>query len=63
MAGEVQTPVSGENAAGLRLGDRVWLRHTKSGELSEHVDEFALVEGGEVVGSARTYRGEGKAFL
>jgi D-serine deaminase-like pyridoxal phosphate-dependent protein len=41
----------------------VWFRHTKSGELSEHVDEFALVEGGEVVGSAPTYRGEGKAFL
>jgi D-serine deaminase-like pyridoxal phosphate-dependent protein len=59
----VQTPVSGDNAAGLRLGDRVWFRHTKSGELSEHVDEFALVEGGAVVGSARTYRGEGKAFL
>ena len=63
MAGEVQTPVSGPNAAGLRVGDRVWFRHTKSGELSEHVNEFALVEGGEVVGAVPTYRGEGKAFL
>ena len=35
-------------------------------EWSRSVDnphEFVLVEGGEVVGSARTYRGEGKAFL
>ena len=63
MAGEVQTPVTGDNAAGLRIGDRVWFRHTKSGELSEHVEEFALVEGGEVVGAVPTYRGEGKAFL
>nr|WP_246846657.1 alanine racemase [Humibacter ginsenosidimutans] len=63
MAGEVQTPVSGPNAAGLRLGDRVWFRHTKSGELSEHVNEFVLVEGGEAVGTVPTYRGDGKAFL
>ncbi|NNC11274.1 amino acid deaminase/aldolase [Planctomonas sp. JC2975] len=63
MAGEVQTPVSGPNASGLRVGDRVWFRHTKSGELSEHVNEFVLVAGGEVIGSVPTYRGEGKAFL
>lgn len=63
MAGEVQTPVTGPNAAGLRTGDRVWFRHTKSGELSEHVNEFVLVEGGEVVGTVPTYRGEGRAFL
>ena len=63
MAGEVQTPVRGPNATGLRVGDRVWFRHAKSGELSEHVNEFALVEGGRVVGSVPTYRGEGKAFL
>ncbi len=63
MAGEVQTPVTGASAGILRVGDRVWLRHTKSGELSEHVNEFHLVEGGNVVGTALTYRGEGKAFL
>ncbi|MHA7986052.1 alanine racemase [Rathayibacter sp. CAU 1779] len=63
MAGEVQTPLGGPNASGLRVGDRVWFRHTKSGELSEHVNAFALVENGEVVGSVPTYRGEGKAFL
>ncbi len=63
MAGEVQTPLSGANAAGLRVGDRVWFRHTKSGELSEHVNEFAIVESGRVVGFVPTYRGEGRAFL
>ena len=33
-AGEVQTPVTGRAARDLRAGDRVWFRHTKSGELS-----------------------------
>lgn len=63
MAGEVQTPLTGANAAKLKIGDRVWLRHTKAGELSEHLNEFALVEGDRVVDMLPTYRGEGKAFL
>jgi D-serine deaminase-like pyridoxal phosphate-dependent protein len=63
MAGEVQSPVTGTAAGSLRVGDRVWLRHTKSGELSEHLNEFALVHDGTVVDMLPTYRGEGKAFL
>ncbi|ANP73304.1 alanine racemase [Cryobacterium arcticum] len=63
MAGEVQSPVTGSAAGRLRVGDRVWLRHTKSGELSEHVNEFALVDDGMVIDMLPTYRGEGKAFL
>jgi len=63
MAGEVQSPVTGTAAADLQVGDRVWLRHTKSGELSEHLNEFALVDDGIVVDMLPTYRGEGKAFL
>lgn len=62
-AGEVQTPVTGPAARRLRAGDRVWFRHTKSGELSEHLNEFAVVDGDEVVDTVPTYRGEGKAFL
>lgn len=63
MAGEVQTPVTGANAAALRVGDRAWLRHTKAGELAVHLNEFALVDGGRVVDMLPTYRGMGKAFL
>ncbi|GGI36422.1 alanine racemase [Cnuibacter physcomitrellae] len=63
MAGEVQTPLTGRGAERLRIGDRVWFRHTKSGELSEHVDRFAVVEDGRLVGEVPSYRGEGKAFL
>lgn len=62
-AGEVQTPVTGDDAQTLRIGDRVWLRHTKAGEASEHLNAFALVADGEVVDELPTYRGEGRAFL
>lgn len=62
-AGEVQTPLRGEAARGLTVGDRVWFRHAKSGELSERVDRFHLVAGGARVGEVPTYRGEGKSFL
>lgn len=61
-AGEVQTPLVGA-AADVRVGDRVWFRHTKAGELCEHVDEIHLVHGDEIVGTVPTYRGEGRTFL
>lgn len=63
MAGEVQTPITGDAVARLGVGDRVWLRHTKAGELSEHLNEFALVDGDRLAGTVPTYRGEGQAFL
>jgi D-serine deaminase-like pyridoxal phosphate-dependent protein len=63
MAGEVQSPLRGAAAAGLAVGDRVWLRHTKAGELSEHLAEFAMVDGDRIVDTMQTYRGEGHAFL
>ncbi|WP_416442399.1 alanine racemase [Leucobacter sp. HNU] len=62
-AGEVQTPVLGRAAAGLRVGDRVWLRHTKSGEIMEHANAAVLVREGAVVDELPTYRGEGRCFL
>lgn len=62
-AGEVQTPLLGAAAARLRIGDRVYLRHAKAGELCERFDALHLVEGGEIVDVVPTYRGEGKAFL
>lgn len=62
-AGEVQTPLIGDAADGLRLGDRVWFRHAKAGELCERVDRLYLVDGGQIVDVVPTYRGEGRAFL
>ena len=62
-AGEVQTPVLGAAAYNLRIGDRVYMRHAKAGELCECFASLYLVEGDRVVDQVPTYRGEGKAFL
>ena len=62
-AGEVQTPVAGVAADALAVGDRVWLRHAKAGELCERFAELHLVRGDRVVGTVLTYRGEGATFL
>ncbi len=62
-AGEVQTPVLGRPAGALALGDRVYLRHAKAGELCERFDRLYLIEKDSVVDELPTYRGEGKTFL
>lgn len=62
-AGEVQTPLIGHAADDLLIGDKVWLRHAKAGELCERFDTLHLVEGERVTGTAPTYRGEGRTFL
>jgi D-serine deaminase-like pyridoxal phosphate-dependent protein len=62
-AGEVQTPVRGAGADHLAIGDRVWLRHAKAGELCERFDALHLIDGDEVVDTVPTYRGEGHTFL
>jgi D-serine deaminase-like pyridoxal phosphate-dependent protein len=61
--GEVQTPLLGDAAAELRIGDVVFFRHAKAGELCERFDELHLVEGDRVVDAVPTYRGEGQDFL
>ncbi len=60
--GEVQTPLRGRGAAWLRVGDRVWFRHAKAGELGEHVDVLHVLEGDQLTGALPTYRGEGRGF-
>ncbi|WP_030192949.1 amino acid deaminase/aldolase [Streptomyces sp. NRRL S-87] len=62
-AGEVQTPLLGAPADDLLIGDRVWFRHAKAGELCERFDELHLVEGDRVTATVPTYRGEGRTFL
>ncbi|WP_028477260.1 amino acid deaminase/aldolase [Nocardia sp. CNY236] len=59
-AGEVQTPLDG--AARLPVGDRVWLRHAKAGELCERFDTVHLVDADGSRVAVPTYRGEGFCF-
>ncbi|MFI9049050.1 amino acid deaminase/aldolase [Streptomyces sp. NPDC053427] len=61
--GEVQTPLLGTAADALAIGDKVWFRHAKAGELCERFAQLQLVDGDRVVETVPTYRGEGRTFL
>ena len=58
-AGEVQTPLRVPSRADLRIGDRVWFRHAKAGEVMERFAGVHLVRGSRVEATVPTYRGEG----
>ncbi|MGD0452342.1 MAG: amino acid deaminase/aldolase [Solirubrobacteraceae bacterium] len=62
-AGEVQTPLLGAAADTLSIGDRVYMRHAKAGELCERFASLHLLEGDRIVEEVPTYRGEGQCFL
>jgi D-serine deaminase-like pyridoxal phosphate-dependent protein len=62
-AGEVQTPVKGPAAGALAVGDNVYLRHAKAGELLERFASVHLMSRGEIVDEVPSYRGEGQCFL
>lgn len=62
-AGEVQTPLILPPDVRIELGDPVFFRHAKSGELMERFNEVLLIRGDRVEARARTYRGEGWALL
>jgi D-serine deaminase-like pyridoxal phosphate-dependent protein len=62
-AGEVQTPVRLPPGVDVRLGDPIFFRHAKAGELAEHFNEYLLVRGDRIEARAPTYRGLGQCFL
>lgn len=61
--GEVQTPFEYQGKDSLSLGDPVFFRHSKAGELCERFTHLHLIQSGKIVGQAPTYRGEGWCFL
>jgi D-serine deaminase-like pyridoxal phosphate-dependent protein len=62
-AGEVQTPLRYRGSVPLHLGDPVFFRHAKAGELCERFRTLYLISDGRIAGEVPTYRGEGQAFL
>jgi D-serine deaminase-like pyridoxal phosphate-dependent protein len=62
-AGEVQTPVKYTGSERLNLGDPIFMRHSKAGELCERFNSLLLLSGGHVVDEVPTYRGDGHSFL
>lgn len=62
-AGEVQTPVKYKGSIPLQMGDPVFLRHSKAGELCERFTHLLLVSHGTIVDEVTTYRGDGQCFI
>ncbi|MBZ2187906.1 amino acid deaminase/aldolase [Alcanivorax sp. JB21] len=64
-AGEVQTPLRRKDPAATLpgIGDPVFFRHAKAGELCERFNHLLLIRDGRVVDTVDTYRGLGWQFV
>ncbi|WP_136608624.1 amino acid deaminase/aldolase [Paenibacillus dokdonensis] len=62
-AGEVQTPVFYKGDEHLELGDPIFFRHAKAGELCERFNQLYGVSKGKIREQISTYRGDGQCFL
>lgn len=60
-AGEVQTSIY--SPASLNLGDPIFFRHAKAGELCERFSEIYLLRQGRIESKVPTYRGQGYCFF
>lgn len=61
-AGEVQTPILCNNQK-LHVGDMVFFRHSKAGELCERFNQLHCLRHGKLTHTVSTYRGDGQCFL
>lgn len=62
-AGEVQTPIYTLDKSSLQIGDPIFFRHSKSGELCERFNELYFVRDAKIERVVPTFRGDGKCFI
>jgi D-serine deaminase-like pyridoxal phosphate-dependent protein len=62
-AGEVQTPIRYNGPLTLHIGDPIFMRHSKAGELCERFTHLYLVSDDKIVDRVTTYRGDGQCFI
>ncbi|CAM2007483.1 alanine racemase [Acanthopleuribacter pedis] len=60
-AGEVQTPIQG--AGDLKLGDPIFFRHSKAGELCERFTHLHWIREGRITEKVTTYRGDQQCYF
>jgi D-serine deaminase-like pyridoxal phosphate-dependent protein len=63
MFGEVQTPFLNQSHENIEIGDPIFLRHSKAGELLEHFNELLILRDHKIIDRWKTYRGEGRCYL
>lgn len=61
-AGEVQTPIKVKGKS-INIGDTIYFRHAKAGELCERFQVLHAIRGDKYAGHYTTYRGDGQCFL
>jgi len=61
-AGEVQSPIKVKHK-NINVGDTLYFRHAKAGELCERFQKLHAIRGDKYLGSYNTYRGDGQCFL
>lgn len=61
-AGEVQTPLRDKEET-IQIGDTVYFRHAKAGEVCERFNELHARRGSTYKGAIATYRGDGECYL
>ncbi len=61
--GEVQTPFHYKGTDKIALGEPVFFRHAKAGELCERFNEITIISEGKIIDKKPTYRGLGQCFL
>lgn len=61
-AGEVQTPLQDKKGQ-LQIGDTVYFKHAKAGELCERFNELHARRQTKYSGAFTTYRGDGECYL
>lgn len=62
-AGEVQTPIRYKGSTALAVGDPIFMRHAKAGELCERFEVLQTIQEGQLGKPLLTYRGMGQCFL
>jgi D-serine deaminase-like pyridoxal phosphate-dependent protein len=60
--GEVQTPVQVPSKVEINLGDPLFFRPAKAGEIAERFNEYVLIRNNQIVERVPTYRGLGHCF-
>jgi len=60
--GEVQTPVQITSSVNIKLGDPLFFRPAKAGEIAERFTEYILIRDYKIVDKVQTYRGLGQCF-
>jgi len=63
MFGEVQTPFQYSGDENFEIGDPIFLRHAKAGELLERFNQLLIVRDNQMIDQWNTYRGDGLCFL